>query len=149
MAKTSETFEGEFRGCLERHTPAVVSALRGGAAALAPGEAAVAYIIQSDWRAFPVRTAVVPNDPRCEVARPVDLRPAPAGRRGEMIPAGAIDRGAYEAAGVATRPPVLALDRPGDRPTAHRLRFDASHRGPLMAFNPLVAIRFTLLLYGA
>ena len=104
MPRTSDSFEREFRAHLDRHTPALVSALRVVATtAPIPGASSVAYWIKPDWREFPARTIAIDEGWPDGILIDMSL----VGRAvlegaGEMVPAGAIDQDAYEAAGIAT-----------------------------------------------
>jgi hypothetical protein len=104
MTKATDSFAREFRGHLNRHTRALESALRAVAtAAPIPGASTVAYWIKPDWREFPVRTIAIadgwPDDILIDMS---SLFREVVEGAGEMVPDGAIDRGAYEAAGVPT-----------------------------------------------
>ena len=97
MPLTVEAFEQTYRGHLDRHTEAAVAALKAVIAAPVPGNETVAYGVAEDWGRFPVRTLAIPPE-GVTIDGTLLGRPLVPGD-GVMIPAGALDRAAAEAAG--------------------------------------------------
>lgn len=105
MAKNSrrKQFEDEFRCHIERHSPAVVKAIRRLVSAAPPKVIKVIlFEISSDWDEFPVNLLAMDDKAPNEVHFKSPFAGKLLGRSGALIPDGAIDQDAYEDAGIAT-----------------------------------------------
>jgi hypothetical protein len=103
MASRQAAFDNEFRGHIERFTPALVAALRKIVATRVPPAVKVlAFEMQPDWREFPVHAFALDGEAPNEVHFKRPFKGPLLPKAGALIPEGVIDQSGYEGAGVAT-----------------------------------------------
>ena len=105
MAKAllQEAFDREFRGHIERLTPALIAALRVIVGTTPPPVVKIlSFEMQADWRDFPVHAFAMDDKAPNEVYFKPPFKGYVLPDAGELVPDGAIDQNGYEEAGVAT-----------------------------------------------
>ncbi len=96
-------FDREFRGYIERHTAALISALRRIVSTpVPPVVKLLAFEMQADWRSFPVHVFAMDDESPNEVYYEPPFYAAVLPDAGPLVPKGTIDQNRYEEAGVAT-----------------------------------------------
>lgn len=101
--RRQEEFDREFREHVERHTAALVPALRAIIATpVPPVVKLLAFEMQADWRNFPVHVFAMDDESPDEVYYEPPFYASLLPGAGPLVPNGAIDQDGYEEAGVAT-----------------------------------------------
>jgi hypothetical protein len=102
-AAPQQQFESEFRSHLDRHTTALIAALRGIIATPVPAVVKLlAFQMQADWRSYPAHVFAMDDESPDEVYFEPPLFGALLPESRPLVPPGAIDQDGYEEAGVHT-----------------------------------------------
>src|SRR3954452_6083293 len=102
-ATRQQAFDREFRGLIERHRPALVSALREIIAVPTPDEVKIVWFeIQPYWDQFPVYLHAMDDASPDETYYEAPFCEALLEDAGRLIPDGAIDQDGYEDAEIDT-----------------------------------------------